>query len=97
MVLIEVILVLIIVIALCLTNLIAFKISGKNKKKRIWAGIIVLLLSPLVLFLTGISLSPFDPGGFGTGMWMLIYSFLFAVNGIIIIIIGLFTKKSLDT
>lgn len=97
MVLIEVILVLIIVIALCLTNLIAFKISGKNKKKRMWAGIIVLLLSPLVLFLTGISLSPFDPGGFGTGMWMLIYSFLFAVNGIIIIIIGLFTKKSLDT
>ncbi|MGN7478774.1 hypothetical protein ACTHOQ_13050 [Solibacillus silvestris] len=97
MVEIEVILVLIIVIALCLTNLIAFKISGKNKKKRIWAGIIILLLSPLVLFLTGIILSPFDPGGFGTGMWMLIYSVLFAVNGIIIIITGLFTKKSLDT
>ncbi|MBD8034889.1 hypothetical protein [Solibacillus merdavium] len=89
--------VLIIVIALCLTNLIAFKISGKNKKKRIWAGIIVLLLTPLVFFLTGISLSPFDPGGFGTGMMMVLYSFLFAVNGIIIIIIGLFTKKSLNT
>ncbi|OMC89027.1 hypothetical protein BK128_03590 [Viridibacillus sp. FSL H7-0596] len=93
----EVIFLLIIVIALCLSNFIAFKISGKNKKKRIWAGIIILLLTPLVFFITGISVSPFDPGGFGTGILMVSYSFLFAVNGIIIIIIGLFTKKSLNS
>jgi hypothetical protein len=94
---IEIIFLLIIVIALCLTNFIAFKISGKNKKKRIWAGIIILLLTPLVFFVTGISISPFDPGGFGTGMLMVSYSFLFALNGIIVIIIGMFTQKSLNS
>ncbi|WP_409303927.1 hypothetical protein [Peribacillus sp. SCS-155] len=64
--------------------------------RRIWAGVIILLLTPLVFFLTGVSVSPFDPGGFGTGMLMVAYSFFFAVNGIIIIIIGIFTKKSLN-
>lgn len=75
MIYIEVIFLLMIVIALGLTNLIAFKISGKNKKKRIWAGLIILLLTPLVFIVTGISISPFDPGGFGTGMLMVSYSF----------------------
>jgi len=38
-------------------------------------------------------LSPFDPGGFGTGLYSVLNTFLFFVNGITIIIIGLFTKS----
>ncbi|MEK3886617.1 hypothetical protein [Bacillus sp. FSL K6-3431] len=67
-------------------------ITGKNRKKRIWVGLIILLLTPLVFFFTGISVSPFDLGGFGTGMLMVSYSFLFAINRIVIIIIGVITK-----
>jgi hypothetical protein len=93
----EIIFLLIILLVLGITNFIAFKVSGKNRKKRIWAGLIILLLTPLVFFVTGISVSPFDPSGFGTGMLMVSYSFLFAINGIIIIIIGIFTKRSLNS
>jgi len=89
----ELVFLLIIILALWITNFLAFKISGRNKTKRIWAGVIILLLSPGVFFLTGISVSPFDPGGFGTGLLMVSYSSLFAVNGLIFIIIGLFTPK----
>lgn len=96
MVRIEVLFLLVFSIALCLTNFIAFKISGKNKRKRIWAGLIILLLTPVVFGVTGISVSPFDPGGFGTGMFMVLFSFLFALNGIIIIIIGMFTPRSVN-
>lgn len=90
----ELVFLLIIIIALWITNFIAFKISGRNKTKRIWSGVITLLLSPVIFFVTGISVSPFDPGGFGTGLLMVSYSLLFAVNGLTIIIIGLFTPKS---
>lgn len=94
MVQIGIIILLIFFIVLGITNLMAFKIAGKNKRKRIWAGIIVLLLTPLVFFITYASVSPFDPGGFATGMLMVFFSFLFVLNGTIIIVIGIFTQRS---
>ncbi len=63
---------------------------SKNKKKRIWSGVICILLTPAVFFLTGLSVSPFDPYGFGTGIIMMIYGAFFALNGIGIIVTGLF-------
>ena len=84
---------LIIMTILALTNILVMKISGKNKKKRIWSGIICILLTPLVFFLTGLSVSPFDPYGFGTGMLMMIYGAFFALNGVGVIVTGLFLES----
>ncbi|WP_155894960.1 hypothetical protein [Bacillus sp. 123MFChir2] len=81
---------------LSITNFIVFKIAERNKKKRIWSGIIVVLLTPIIFFSTGFVVSFFDPAGWGTAMLMISYSLLFAINGIMIIVIGLFTKRETD-
>ncbi|MCR8850342.1 hypothetical protein NQ095_18145 [Rossellomorea sp. SC111] len=77
---------------LAVTNIMVIKISGKNKKKRIWSGVACLLLTPVVIILTGLSVSPFDPYGFGTGMLMMIYGAFFALNGVGVIVTGLFLE-----
>ncbi|KAA0564399.1 hypothetical protein F0342_09455 [Bacillus sp. CH30_1T] len=65
--------IMIIMTVLALTVFTIMKVTGQDKKKRIWAGVICLLLTPVVFILTGLSVSPFDPSGFGTGMVMMIY------------------------
>ena len=82
-----------IILTLVLTNYIVFKFSRQNKNRRIWSGVVLILITPIVFFVTMGILSPFDPGGFGTGMYSVLNTFLFFVNGITIIIIGLFTKS----
>ena len=82
----------IIMTVLALTDYTIMKVTGQDKKKRIWAGVICLLLTPVVFILTGLSVSPFDPSGFGTGMVMMIYGTFFALNAIGIIGVGLFTE-----
>ncbi|UXH45202.1 hypothetical protein [Rossellomorea vietnamensis] len=84
---------LIMMIILALTNILVMKISGKNKKKRIWSGIICILITPVVFFLTGLSVSPLDPYGFGTGVLMIIYGAFFALNGVGIVVTGLFLES----
>ncbi|MBN8191265.1 hypothetical protein JI667_03805 [Bacillus sp. NTK074B] len=86
------VLLLMIVTVLAFTNLIVVKVSGSSKKKRIWSGIACFLLSPLIMLVTGFSLSPFDPYGFGTGMVMLIYGIFFALNGLRIMVVGYFME-----
>ncbi|WP_042351422.1 hypothetical protein [Bacillus massiliigorillae] len=83
---------LIILVLLGITNVLVFKISGDSKRKRIWSGIVVMLLSPIVFFVTFSSVIPFDSGGFGAAMIAMMYSFLFFINGIIVVLIGLFTR-----
>jgi hypothetical protein len=85
---------LIIVLALVIANIVAFKVSGRNKKRRIWSGIIFLILTPIIFFISAVSISPFDPYGFGTGIISGLYAFSFLVNGIIMVIIGLLTKNT---
>ncbi|WP_341357915.1 hypothetical protein [Rossellomorea sp. y25] len=82
----------IIMAILAFTNFMVMKLAGKNKKKRIWYGVVCLLLTPVVFILTGLSVSPFDPSGFVTGMVMMIYGTFFALNAIGIIVVGLFTE-----
>jgi hypothetical protein len=84
----------IILLILGLANFIAFKIAGRDKKKRIISGIIVILITPLVFKISLDTISSFDPGGFATGAITLIYSCLFFMNGIIIICIGLVTSNT---
>ncbi|PFA67677.1 hypothetical protein CN378_09125 [Bacillus sp. AFS015802] len=85
-------LLIIIMTILALTNFTVVKLSGKNKKKRIWSGFVCVVLTPAVFILTGLSVSPFDPYGFGTGMIMMIYGIFFALNGVGIIVTGLFME-----
>lgn len=90
---IAIIILLIVIFLLGVTNFIVFKVSGRNRNKRILSGVLVLLLlTPIVFFSTYAVINPFDSGGFGTGIFTVLNSFLFFVNGLIIIIIGVFTK-----
>ena len=82
-----------IIVTLVLINFIVFTFTRKSKKRRIWSGLVVILLTPIVFFVTMEILSPFDPGGFGAAFISILNTFLFFVNGIVIIIIGLFTRS----
>ncbi|MGM0830269.1 MAG: hypothetical protein ACQEU4_18760 [Bacillota bacterium] len=85
----------ILVLALGMSNFVAFKVSGMNRKKRILSGAIFIISSPIIFFITAVSISPFDPYGFGTGIISGVYSILFFINGIVILIIGLITKSTI--
>lgn len=89
----EALFLLIIVFVLGISNFIALRVSGNSRKKRIWSGVIFLILTPIIFFITAISISPFDPYGFGTGIISGLYAILFFINGIIVIFIGLLTKS----
>ena len=82
-----------IIATLVLINFLVFTFTRKSKKRRIWSGLVVILLTPIVFFVTMETLSPFDPGGFGAALLSILNTFLFFVNGIAIIIIGLFTRS----
>ncbi|MBB5180942.1 hypothetical protein HNQ44_002387 [Planomicrobium koreense] len=88
----EVLFFLIIGTALWLTNHLVFKFAGNNKKRRILSGITVILLAPVIYYLTFAAVAPFDPGGFGTVIVSFFYGILFFLNGLVWIAIGIFTK-----
>jgi|UPI0006902BA1 RsiW-degrading membrane proteinase PrsW (M82 family) len=90
----EALFIFIILIVVGVANFIAFKRSKTNRKKRIWSGVIFLILTPIIFFLTAISISPFDPYGFGTGIISSLYAVLFFINGLVVIFIGLLTKNT---
>lgn len=83
-----------IILTLGITNYFVFKFSKKNKNRRIGSGIVLILITPLVFFVTMAIVSQVDSGGFGIGLFSVLNTFLFFVNGIAIIIIGLFTSKT---
>jgi hypothetical protein len=72
-----------------LFNYFAFKKSAGSIKRRLWAGVLFLLLTPLIFFGTGIFVSIFDESGWGAGILMVIFSALYIMNGIIILLSSL--------
>lgn len=64
----------------------SFKFSQQNIKKRIWAGIIFLLLTPLIFFSTLFFVLLFDEGGWGAGILSVIITGLYILNGIFILL-----------
>jgi len=84
----------IIFLILGLTNFIAFKVAGRDKKRRIISGVIVILITPLIFKISLDVIGSFDPVGFATAAITLIYSTLFFINGIIIIFIGITTSST---
>lgn len=89
----EVLFISIILLILGLTNVIAFKWAGRDRVRRVLSGVIVILLSPFIFKLSFDVIGSFDSGGFGAAAVTLIYSTLFFINGIIIILIGIATSN----
>lgn len=80
-----------------LFNYYAFKKSAGSIKRRLWAGVIFLVLTPLIFFGTAIFVSIFDEGGWGAGILAVFFTALYILNGIIILLSSLhiyLTKKS---
>lgn len=82
------------IVVVGLTNTAVFKLAGKHRGRRLWSGLILILLSPIVFFITIAAIGPFDSGGFGKGLFAVLYGSVFFMNGLIMIMIGLFTAKS---
>lgn len=74
------------IIVFSLLNYLAFKLSHRNIKKRVWAGVIFLLLSPLIFFGTLSFGLIFDEGGWGAGMMAVIFTGLYLLNGIVVLL-----------
>ncbi|MBS4209026.1 hypothetical protein [Bacillus sp. FJAT-50079] len=81
-----------ILMGLLFLNIIAFKFS-KTRHKRIFMGVLILFLAPVLFFATFSIVIPYDTGGFGTAMYSILYTALFLLNGIVITAIGVFTKR----
>lgn len=83
------------IVFLTLFNIYTFKLSKENFKNRIIAGVIFLLLSPIIFFGTLFFVLIFDRSGWGAGILSVFFTFLFLLNGIIILLtsIPLYFKK----
>ncbi|PLR95097.1 hypothetical protein [Bacillus sp. T33-2] len=75
-------------------NYFTFKYSQGNLKRRLGAGIVFLLITPLIFFGTLFFVLIFDESGWGAGIMAVIFSGVYIVNGIIVLIssIGLMKK-----
>ncbi|TDL82594.1 hypothetical protein [Peribacillus frigoritolerans] len=82
------------IILIVFLNIIAFQFVKQFRKERILAGITIIVLSPLVFFATLTILGEIGRGGF-QALGGILFSFAVCLNGIIILIIGLFTKKKI--
>jgi hypothetical protein len=70
-------------------NYFAFKLSAGNIKKRLWAGVVFLLLTPLIFFGTLMFGLTYDDGGWGAGILAVICAGLYILNGIIVLLSSL--------
>lgn len=67
-------------------NYYTVKLSKGKVKKRIWGGIIFLLLTPIIFFGTLAFVGIWDEGGWGAGILAVIFTGLFIVNGVIMLL-----------
>ncbi|HDR7801560.1 TPA: hypothetical protein QCY03_005442 [Bacillus tropicus] len=74
-------------------NFLAISLSGHNFKRRIIAGFIFLLITPIVFFATVAFASIFDKAGFGAGGLAFIAAIIYISNGIVILLSSLFFLK----
>ena len=52
------------------------------------------MITPIIFFISAVSISPFNHYGFATGIISGIYAFSFFVNGVIILFIGVYTRDT---
>ena len=68
-----------------LINYFSIKLSVKNVKKRIWAGVVFLLLTPFVFFTTLFFVQIWDESGWGAGILAVTFTGIYIVNGLIML------------
>ncbi|MGE7186201.1 hypothetical protein ACQKKK_20190 [Peribacillus sp. NPDC006672] len=71
-----------------ITNVLVYFLSKDSKKRMTRFGILMLLLSPIVFYVTLEFAGKFDPGGFGAGIFGVFYGILFFINGIVYLFIS---------
>lgn len=64
-----------------LANYFTIKYTKGHVKKRIWGGIIFLLLTPVIFFSTLMFVAIWDEGGWGAGFLAVIFTGLYILNG----------------
>ncbi|EJV71864.1 hypothetical protein BWGOE4_28120 [Bacillus mycoides] len=74
-------------------NFLAISLSQNNFKRRIVAGFLFLLLTPIIFLTTTAFASIFDKGGFGTANLAFIITDAYIVNGIFILLSASFILK----
>ncbi|PFL24661.1 hypothetical protein COJ07_03270 [Bacillus cereus] len=74
-------------------NFLAISLSGHNFKRRIIAGFIFLLITPIVFFATVAFASIFDKAGFGAGGLAFIVTIIYISNGIVLLLSSLLFLK----
>ena len=91
---IQVLIILLFVIAMFSTlNFLAISLSQRKFKRRIVAGFIFLLLTPIIFLTTTAFASIFDKAGFGVGGIAFIVAIIYVLNGIVILLSSLFFLK----
>lgn len=69
-----------------LANYFIIKHTKGHVKKRIWGGVIFLLLTPVIFFATLMFVAIWDEGGWGAGILAVIFTGLYIMNGIILLL-----------
>jgi heme/copper-type cytochrome/quinol oxidase subunit 3 len=77
------------ILAFGLINYYALKHSQHHVKRRIWAGVIFLLFTPMIFFATLFFVLTFDESGWGAGILAVIFTGLYIVNGLILLLSAL--------
>ncbi|UOY93284.1 hypothetical protein MUG87_03910 [Ectobacillus sp. JY-23] len=70
-------------------NFAAFKYSADDIKRRIIAGVLFLLCTPIVYVITFFFVLIYDESGWGAGILTVIFSGLYMINGVIIVLSAL--------
>ncbi|MBE7150401.1 hypothetical protein FUT12_23240 [Bacillus mycoides] len=74
-------------------NFLAISLSQNNFKRRIVAGFLFLLLTPIIFLTTTALTSIFDKGGLGIANLVFVILNLYIVNGIVILLSASFILK----
>ncbi|MCM3572432.1 hypothetical protein M3172_04475 [Mesobacillus subterraneus] len=76
-------------------NYLAVKLSTRNVKRRIIAGVVFLLFTPVIFFSTLYLGFTWDDTGWGAGIMTVIYTGLYLLNGLILLLsaIHIYFKK----
>ncbi|WP_377865358.1 hypothetical protein [Bacillus sp. R86525] len=74
-------------------NFLAISLSQNNFKRRIVAGFLFLLLTPIIFLTTTAFTSIFDKGGLGSANLVFVIVNVYIVNGIVILLSASFILK----
>ncbi|MED3035315.1 hypothetical protein CBR56_11070 [Bacillus thuringiensis] len=82
-----------VIVMFSILNFLAIFLSKHNFKRRIVAGSIFSLLTPIVFLTTAAFASIFDTAGFEAGTLAFIVAIVYILNGIVILLSSLFSLK----